>query len=536
VSELEKRQDVAHYLHTRGVSDETKKLWRLGFAPAHWQDVSDHLVKVGFTKDEVVEAGLASRSEKKPGEVYDRFRGRVMFPICDAQGRVIAFSGRFFEKVEGSREDGEPAKYVNSPETALFKKSRVLYGMDKAKSAIRKADCILLVEGQFDLILAHQSGLPFTVALSGTALTPEHLSLLGRLSKRLVLALDADQAGIRSGLKSALMAIEAGFDVKIPTFPQGKDPADVARENPEHLKAAVRTSQTAVEFFLEVLRPGAKDERVYKKAVEAQVLPLVSAMGSKIEQEHFVRIIAGKLSVSESAVREEVAKRKITRAQTAEPDLANGPRPPARLRHLRRDPQSLPNIETDVDFLEELYEKFLTAHIDVLEGGGMLEIEPECPKRATRAPTPVRLYPDVPARDRQVPAPQRAERARLGQAHHRGDDEARNLLARANLRLVVSIAKKYVGRSLTSRSLTSSRRATSASLRPSTNSTTPKGFKFSTYATWWIRQAITRALGRPKPHHPHPRAHGRDYRQVQAGLPPPRAGPRPRPSCRRDSA
>jgi DNA primase len=140
--------------------------------------------------------------------------------------------------------------------------------------------------------------------------------LLGRLSKRLVLALDADEAGIRSGLKSALMALEAGFDVKVPTFPQGADPADVARQNPELLKAAVRTSKTAVEFFLEALRPMARDERAYKKEVEAKVLPLVAAIESRIEQEHFIRIVATKLGVSDLAVRAEV-ERTRTKMQAA---------------------------------------------------------------------------------------------------------------------------------------------------------------------------------------------------------------------------
>ena len=123
--QLQRREDVQDYLRNRAVSDETKKSWRLGYAPARWQEASDHLKGLGFTKDEIVDAGIAAKSERKPGEIYDRFRGRIMFPLCDAQGRVIAFSGRFFEKVEGSREQGDPAKYVNSPETALFKKSRV---------------------------------------------------------------------------------------------------------------------------------------------------------------------------------------------------------------------------------------------------------------------------------------------------------------------------------------------------------------------------------------------------------------------------
>lgn len=306
---LAARNDIHAYLHNRGVTDDTKKTWRIGYAPATWSALADYLERQGFHKEEMIEAGLVAKSEHSAGRVYDRFRGRIMFPIANTQGKIIAFSGRFFEKVEGSREEGDPAKYVNSPETALFKKSRTLYGLDRAKSAIRKADCILLVEGQFDLILAHQSGLPFAVALSGTALTPEHLSLLGRFSKRLVLALDADAAGIRSGLKSALMAIGAGFDVKVPTFPFGKDPADVAKENPELLKAAVRTSKTAVEFFLDILRPVAKDERTYRRVVEGSVLPLIAAMESKIEQEHFIQITAAKLRLAEHAVREEVARR-----------------------------------------------------------------------------------------------------------------------------------------------------------------------------------------------------------------------------------
>ncbi len=305
---LRERKDVQEYLKTRGVHDETVSAWRLGYAPAEWESLSKHLADAGFKKDDIVDAGFALKSEKKPGEVFDRFRGRIIFPIFDMAGKPIAVSGRFFEKIAGAR-DEEPAKYVNSPETALFKKSRVLYGLDRARNTIRKLDCILLVEGQFDLILAHQSGLHFAVALSGTALTPEHLSILGRLSKRLVLALDADQAGVRSGLKSAHMALLAGFDVKVPTFPPGQDPADMARENPELLKAAVRTSKTAVEFFLDALRPGARDARAYAKLVEAQVLPLVAAIQSKIEQDQYIRLVASQLSVSESAVRAEISKR-----------------------------------------------------------------------------------------------------------------------------------------------------------------------------------------------------------------------------------
>lgn len=321
-TELGTRDDVRNYLKTRGVTEESIQEWRLGYAPATWESLAKHLQSLGFKQDEIVEAGFGVKSEKRPGEIFDRFRGRIMFPIFDASGQPIAVSGRFFERVPGGRDDSaEPAKYVNSPETPLFKKSKTLYGFDKARHAIRRADCILLVEGQFDLVLSHQSGLPFAIALSGTALTPEHLSLMGRLSKRLVLALDADAAGVRSGLKSALMAIQSGFDVKVPTFPAGKDPADLAAENPELLKAAIRTAKTAVEFFLDALKPSAKDARSYHRLVEAQVLPLVASMESAIEREHFVRLVANKLNVSESAVRAELAKA----SRSAEVSLRNSP-------------------------------------------------------------------------------------------------------------------------------------------------------------------------------------------------------------------
>jgi len=319
-STLAARSDVQEYLTKRGVNEESKKTWRLGYAPAAWHAVSEHLLSLGFSKDEIVDAGLAARSEKKPNDIYDRFRGRIMFPICDPLGRVIAFSGRYFEKIENLREDGEPAKYVNSPETTLFKKSKILYGFDKAKNAIRKADCMLLVEGQFDLVLAHQSGLPYTVALSGTALTTDHIALLGRLSKRLVLALDADAAGVRSGLKSTAMAFAAGFDVKIPTFPEGQDPADIAKTDPEALRLAVRQSKTAVEFFLkEMLKPGL-NERSYKLEVRKQIVPLIAAIPNAIDEAHFVHIAAQWLG-DVDAVRKEVTLAKNSRKTSIDTTL-----------------------------------------------------------------------------------------------------------------------------------------------------------------------------------------------------------------------
>lgn len=316
-SQLRLRPDVLAYLHERAVVDESISQWRLGYAPPTWDTLAKHLLSKGFILNDIAKSGVVGESSRKAGELYDRFRGRIMFPMNDNNSRVIAFSGRYFERVLTSQ-DRDEAKYVNSPETELFRKSRVLYGLDRARQAIRRADCALLVEGQFDLVMSHQSGLPFTIALSGTALTPEHLTLLGRVSKRLVLALDADAAGIRSGLKSAHMALASGFEVKIPLFPQGKDPADIAREDPEALKEAVRSSVTAVEFFVTHFRSVAKDERAYKKSVETHVLPLVAAVESRIEQAHFVSLVAQKLGVPDAAVAAELARTPRINVETYE--------------------------------------------------------------------------------------------------------------------------------------------------------------------------------------------------------------------------
>ncbi len=380
-TELAKHPDALEYLRKRAVTDETRATWRIGYAPASWEELSAHLHAHGYSDDEIVDAGLALRSEKNPsaggGKIYDRFRGRIMFPINDNGGHVIAFTGRHFEDMphrgfpsvntEGNPLYTEAAKYVNSPETDLFKKSRVLYGFDHAKESMRKTDCTMLVEGQFDVILSHQAGLPFAVAVSGTALTEEHLAILGRMSKRLVLALDNDAAGLKAGLRSAAMAYAHGFDVKVPIvgtpgqtesdgvlgaqeksreaystygerdFSQRndeirrvglpcKDPADLVAQDPVLWRHAVRDAKPAIEFFLEALHPHAKDERAYKKLVEQQVLPLIASMQSKIDQAHFIHVVAERLRVPDDAVRfevERIVRQQAQSAQTYTPPVAD---------------------------------------------------------------------------------------------------------------------------------------------------------------------------------------------------------------------
>jgi DNA primase len=234
-------------------------------------------------------------ADGKPGTYYDRFRARLIFPIRDIAGRIVAFTGRAL-KAE------EPAKYLNSPETEIYHKSEILFGMDRAKDAIRTRGFAILVEGQLDLLHAHQAGFTNTVALSGTALTERHLSLMKRYSENLMLALDADSAGLAATWKSALLALGAGMKVKAIALPRGKDPADLISEDAKEFAKRVAEAKPVPEFFLAALSEREKDAHRLVLSVERIVLPIIAATPSPIERDHFVGLVARALGLSSEAV------------------------------------------------------------------------------------------------------------------------------------------------------------------------------------------------------------------------------------------
>jgi DNA primase len=241
-----------------------------------------------------------------------------MFPIRDAAGRTVAFTGRALSK-------DDQAKYLNSPETDLFKKSEVLFGMDRAKDAIRTRGFAILVEGQFDLLLLHQAGFANTIALSGTALSTQHLSLIKRYADNLMLCLDGDRAGLAASAKNARAALLAGMRVKAVRLPEGKDPADIVSEDPQAFAALVKDSKSIIEFFLAVLSANEKDEVRLLRAVEGIVLPLVVAVKSPLEQNRFVDIIARTLSSTPEAVRRALPTPEAQPSEDASKNVLAGP-------------------------------------------------------------------------------------------------------------------------------------------------------------------------------------------------------------------
>lgn len=290
------------YLLQRGIRAETREVWHLGYAPGEWRALYNHLLALGLKEEILIKAGLVkpviSGAGKSP---YDVFRDRLIFPIFDSQGEIVGFSGRAFSP-------GTEPKYLNTPETPLFVKSELLYGLDKAKNEIRKKNYTVLVEGQIDLVLSHQAGVGNTVASSGTAFTAQHLERLKKLSPRIILAFDGDQAGHTAAFKSAELAFSLGLEVKIADLPEGRDPADIAKENPESWKEVLRQAKPAVEHFLEKILSTEPDRRKALKLVEKQLLPLLVLLESSIERSHFISHIAKRTGVREEIIWEDLKK------------------------------------------------------------------------------------------------------------------------------------------------------------------------------------------------------------------------------------
>ncbi len=303
-SKLKENSGVIPYLKERGLKGETAKAFGIGFAPDGWRNLYDFLKSKAYSDSEIQKSGMAIKSEKG---YYDRFRSRIMFPLYNFSGQIAGFSGRIFGK-----EDDKTGKYINTPQTILYDKSKILYGFDKAKTEIRKKDFCVLVEGQMDVIMSHQAGFINTVAVSGTALTAEHLKIIKRLTNNLVMAFDKDEAGFSASKRGIDLALAEGMEVKAALVPAGKDPADAIKENPKDWQEAIENSSHIIKFYLDSLSD--------RKEIEKTVLPYAAILPSEIEKAHWVKEVAKKLCVKEESVWEELKKIKIPRESASRAD------------------------------------------------------------------------------------------------------------------------------------------------------------------------------------------------------------------------
>jgi DNA primase len=303
---LKNNPEALDYLMKRGMTKETMEQFRMGYAPTEWRTIAGALdeksagyyERAGLIKPAVAKAMAA---EEKP-RYYDRFRGRIIFPMMDSSGRIVAFSGRMFPDTP------EGPKYLNSPETEIFQKSRILFGFDKAKLAIKKHNFAILVEGQMDLVLSHQAGFKNTVATSGTAVSESiigdpsaHLSVLARLTPNIFLAFDGDSAGQKALERAALVALSLGMNPKVVALPEGMDPADFIKagspEQSEKWKELLKNSEHFILHTLHAIQKTATSAHQLKLALRNRLYPFLLRVQSAVERQVYINTIASESSL-----------------------------------------------------------------------------------------------------------------------------------------------------------------------------------------------------------------------------------------------
>jgi DNA primase len=332
-------QRARDYLERRQINQETIENFQLGYARDGWEHLIGWLKGKGFSLEEIIQAGLAIQRES--GGAYDRFRNRLIIPIRDAQGRVIAFGGRILG-------EGEP-KYLNSPQTPIFDKSQVIFALDMAKRAIRAKDQVVLVEGYMDVISAHQRGFKNVVAAMGTSITPQQIKLLSRYSRNFIFALDADAAGARATWRGVQMVQETlsargvltptsrGFrtekrmmaDVGIAIMPEGMDPDDVLRHDPEQWRALIGNAIPVVDYTLQQTAARVDLTTASGKSQFVQeILPTLSKIGDPIQRRHYIGRAAGMIRVRESDIEEALRQFERTQRRSAPPKKQSPASPP----------------------------------------------------------------------------------------------------------------------------------------------------------------------------------------------------------------
>ncbi len=321
------------YINQRGLDQKNVSDFQLGYAPPGWNTLRDHLTSRGYSESQLVEAGLLVEGDRGP---YDRFRDRLIFPIRDDRGRIVGFGGRVLprpEPPEGPGGDGESqpgAKYVNTPQTSVFDKGSLLYGLDRARDAIRGTGTAVIVEGYMDVIAAHQFGHRNVVASMGTALTERQAALLQRFAERVVLAMDADEAGSAANLRAIQVVAAAerpskvagrarNLDVRVVALPRGKDPDELIRSSGEDAwPNAVDSARPVVDHLIAVVSAGLDLVQPRDRSqLVAEVMPAIADVTDPVLRAHYLQRLSRLARVSEDELRRELRRRPRQRAGDA---------------------------------------------------------------------------------------------------------------------------------------------------------------------------------------------------------------------------
>lgn len=323
----------AYLLKERALTEETVELFHVGYTPPEWEGMKQHLTDQGFTEEELFQAGLTVKRQRGAGS-YDRFRGRILFPINDLHGNPIGFGARVLDP---DAEDAG-AKYINTPQTPIYDKSSVLFGIDRAKQDIRRDGVAVVVEGYMDCLASHQAGVRHVVASSGTALTEQQVRLLKRFAQTVVLAFDADAAGQEAARRGVAQALQQELTVRILTLPKGKDPDELVRESPDAWREAIASAQPALEHYFDAAFANRSLTNVeHKKAIARELLPLISLARDPVERSHYLKRLADGLAVEERLLRERMPRAGVgSRASPVGRPVVHGGQPDTDTNHRDR--------------------------------------------------------------------------------------------------------------------------------------------------------------------------------------------------------
>lgn len=309
------RKKILPYFEKRGLKEGIIREFRVGYAPLGWRNLLEFLTGRGYSVQDIFKSGLLvnkssqildtshelSNSLIQGGQAtnyYDRFRDRIMFPIADIMGHIIGFSGRV-----SPGGDESSAKYVNTPETSVYHKSSVLYGIDKAKKEIKDKKFTLLVEGNIDVIASHQAGIRNTVAVSGTALTPSQLDIIKRYAGKIKMLYDMDSAGQEASLRGAFLCFQRGMDVDIVKLSGGKDASEAVEKNPQSLIDSVNSSIPAMEHLIgTILEKHGKEKAENKKVIVSEFLDIIQNFSNPVEKEYWIRDFSQKTGIEEKNI------------------------------------------------------------------------------------------------------------------------------------------------------------------------------------------------------------------------------------------
>jgi len=305
----EQGRTALEYLRKRGLSDQTIKDFKLGFALDSWDSLMNFLKSKGFTETEIFQAGLVVQRQSQAG-FYDRFRNRIMFPIANLHSHVIGFTGRTLSA-------DEMAKYVNTPESMLYNKSTVLYGLDKAKKEIREKDLAVMVEGNMDVVASHQAGVKNVIACSGTALTAGQLKLISRYSENAGLCFDMDEAGQAAAIRTIDLALSAGLNTKVVQLIDAKDPDDCIQKDPKLWEQAIANSISVMDFYFNKLVKSRDVNNIQEKKIATkEFMQKIDLLPDFVEQDHWLKQLASAINVDVQLLRENLPKKTATPTAT----------------------------------------------------------------------------------------------------------------------------------------------------------------------------------------------------------------------------